>query len=122
QTSDGGFISAGESYSTDGDVTGNHGASDYWIVKTDAIATIEWQQSLGGRPNDVATYVDQTDDSGYIVAGFARSDDGDVTGHHGTTSYNDYWIVKLNSAGTIEWQKSLGGNLNEFASTVEQTA
>jgi hypothetical protein len=37
QTSDGGFIVAGESYSNDNDVSGNHGASDYWIVKTDAI-------------------------------------------------------------------------------------
>jgi hypothetical protein len=121
-TADGGFVIAGHSYSSDNDVTVNQGASDYWIVKTDAIGSIQWQVSLGGSSNDVASAIQQTTDGGYIVAGFSRSNNGDVTGHHGTTAYNDYWVVKLDSAGSIEWEKSLGGTLNEFANSVQQTA
>ena len=41
------------------------------------------------------------------MAGISASTDGDVTGNHGN---NDYWIVKLNSTGNIQWQKSFGGS------------
>src|SRR6185295_9902654 len=51
-----------------------------------------------------------TSDGGFIVAGFSGSDDGDVSGHHGIISTSDYWIVKLDTLGTIVWQKSLGGS------------
>jgi len=121
QTADGGFIIAGESYSNDNDVSGNHGASDYWIIKTDNSGEIQWQKSLGGSSYEVASSIRQCTDGGYIVAGFSRSNDDDVTDHHGTTSFYDYWVVKLDSIGTIEWQKSLGGTVNEFANSVLQT-
>jgi len=121
QTADGGFIIAGESYSSDNDVSGNQGASDYWIVKTDNAGEIQWQKSLGGSSYDVASSVQECSDGGYIVAGFSRSNDGDVTDHHGTTSFYDYWIVKLDSVGGIEWQKSLGGTVNEFANSVQES-
>src|SRR6266550_4389809 len=65
QTSDGGFIVAGESYSNDNDVSGNNGQADYWIVKLDASGTIEWQKSLGGSSSDYATSINQTLDGGY---------------------------------------------------------
>src|SRR5687767_5694247 len=48
QTSDGGYIVAGSSFSTDGDVTGNHGGGDYWVVKLDGSGNLSWQKSLGG--------------------------------------------------------------------------
>src|SRR6185295_4584810 len=121
QTADGGFIIAGESYSSDNDVSGNQGASDYWIVKTDNAGEIQWQKSLGGSSYDVASSVQECSDGGYSVAGFSRSNDGDVTDHHGTTSFYDYWIVKLDSVGGIEWQKSLGGTVNEFANSVQES-
>src|SRR5205814_640030 len=122
QTTDGGFIIAGESYSNDGDVSGNHGYSDYWIVKTDALGNIEWQKTLGGTLYEVASSVQQTTDHGFIVAGFSRSNDGDVTGHHGATTTNDYWVVKLDSSGNLLWQKSLGGSLNDYANSVLQSS
>ena len=105
QTTDGGYIVAGYSSSNDGDVTGNHGGLDYWVVKLNSTGNIEWQKSLGGSSNDKAYAIQQTADGGYIVAGFSYSIDGDVTGNHGAF---DYWVVKLNSTGNIEWQKSLG--------------
>jgi hypothetical protein len=119
QTSDGGYIIAGESSSTDGDVTGNHGNSDYWIVKLDASGSIEWQKALGGTNEDRANSVQQTSDGGYIVAGDSYSADGDITGNHGNS---DYWIVKLDASGSMQWQKSLGGTNDDWANSVQQTS
>ncbi|REC47056.1 T9SS type A sorting domain-containing protein [Chryseobacterium pennipullorum] len=119
QTADGGYIVAGESYSTDGDVTGNHGGADYWIVKVDSSGNIEWQKSLGGSNNDTARSAQQTSDGGYIIVGESFSNDGDVTGNHG---YNDYWVVKLDSSGNIQWQKSLGGAAYDRGNSIQQTS
>jgi len=122
-TNDGGYILAGQTASSNGDVTGNHGGADYWIVKVNNTGNIEWQKSLGGIAYEEAYSVKQTSDNGYIIAGGSKSNDGDVTGHHGTDSSKaDYWIVKLNSAGVIEWEKSLGGTGNEIAKSVQQTS
>ncbi|MBK7337709.1 MAG: hypothetical protein IPJ00_16805 [Saprospirales bacterium] len=54
QTSDGGFVMAGRTTSNDGDVSGNHGDSDAWVVKLDAAGEIQWQKCLGGTANDDA--------------------------------------------------------------------
>jgi len=119
QTSDGGYIIAGESESSDGDVTGNNGNKDNWIVKLDASGNITWQQSLGGSNHDSAKSIQQTTDGGYIVTGWSNSNDGDITGNH--ANY-DYWIVKLNATGNITWQKSLGGNGEDRAYSIRQTS
>ena len=118
QTNDGGYIVAGESLSNDGDVTGNHGWLDYWIVKLAATGAIQWQKSLGGTGYDEANSIQQTNDGGYIVAGRSESNGGDVTGNHGTS---DSWIVKLDATGSIQWQKSLGGINGDVAKSIQQT-
>ena len=117
-TTDGGLVVAGFTRSNDGDVSGNHGDSDAWILKLDSVGVIEWQKCLGGSGWEEAWDVQQTIDGGYIVAGLSGSIDGDVTVNHGSL---DYWIVKLSSAGNIEWQKSLGGSLLDIAYSINQT-
>lgn len=107
QTKDGGYIVAGYSESTDGMVTGNHGANDFWIVKLDANGNTEWQKALGGSESENPHCVIQTKDGGYIVAGNAYSTNGDVTGNHGMF---DGWVVKLDSKGQVTWKKCYGGN------------
>ena len=102
-----GFVVAGYSSSTNGDVSGNHGVSDYWIVWLDANGTLIRQRSYGGYDHDQANSITVTADGGYLVAGAAMSVDGDVTASLG--GY-DYWILKLNATGNIEWQKSFGGS------------
>jgi len=118
QTSDGGFIVAGETNSNDGDVSGNHGSSDFWVVKLNNSGNILWQKCLGGTDEDKARSVQQTSDGGFIVAGNTHSNDGDVLGNHG---YFDFWVVKLNISGNIEWQKCLGGTENDYAESIQQT-
>jgi hypothetical protein len=107
QTTDGGYIVAGYSFASysfpnDGDVSGNHGTDDYWIVKLDAGGNLVWQKSLGGSREDFARSIQQTADGGYIVAGESESNNGDVSGNHGGS---DYWIVKLMPGEAISPRK-----------------
>lgn len=118
ETTDGSYIVAGLTYSNDFDVTNNHGADDYWVVKLDTGGNLLWQKTFGGTGPDEATSIEQTTDGGYIVAGFAASNDGDVTGNHGL---NDYWLVKLDSSGNLVWQKTYGGLQDDEAHSVQQT-
>ena len=122
QTADGGYIIAGSSASSaNGDVTSiNHGSNDFWIIKLDNEGNIKWNKLLGGTGSDIATSIQQTEDLGYIVAGYSTSPaGGDITGpNHGL---QDYWIVKLNASGNIEWNRLLGGNKYEFAYSIKST-
>lgn len=118
QTTDGGYVFVGTTGSTDGQVTGNHGGGDIWVVKTDNTGTIQWQKCYGGTKAEIGCSIAQTKDGGYIVSGYTNSNDGDVTGHHGQ---NDLWVLKLDNMGTLTWQKALGGtSFDEFAYSVVQ--
>jgi len=121
QTTDGGYIVAGGSYSNDIDVSVNHGKYDYWIVRLDGTGEIIWQKSLGGSDDDEAESIRQTTDGGFIVAGYSFSTNDDVTGHHGDSTTSDCWIVKLDGEGTIQWSESLGGNDYDEAYSIRQT-
>jgi hypothetical protein len=119
-TSDGGYVFAGFTESNDYDVSGKHGQVDYWVVKLDTAGIIEWQKCLGGSNDDWASSIVQTNDDGYIVAGFSQSTDGDVTNLHGI--YADYWIVRLDSSGTLLWQKTFGGSNVDKADAIQGTS
>ncbi len=105
-TSDGGYILAGSSSSSDGDITTNKGDNDALLVKLTSTGTISWQKTYGGSAADVFRSVEQTIDGGYIAVGYTASSDFDVVGQHGG---GDIWAVKLDNAGNITWQKPLGG-------------
>ncbi|MFP3593598.1 T9SS type A sorting domain-containing protein [Chryseobacterium sp. SIMBA_038] len=119
-TTDGGYIFAGNSSSNNGDVPGNNGYVDYWIVKINSDGNVQWKKSLGGTGDDRATCIVQTSDGGYAVAGYAENNNGDVTGNHGS---KDYWILKLNTdGGVIYWKKSFGGTYQELPRSIVQTS
>jgi hypothetical protein len=118
QTSDGGYIVAGFTQSSDGDVLGFHGDKDAWILKLNSVGVIEWQKSLGGSGWDEALSVIQTADNGYAVVGFSSSIDGDVSGNNG---FLDVWVVKLTINGIVEWQKSIGGSKEDAGRSIKQT-
>jgi len=119
ETSDGGFIVVGWSNSKNGDVMGNHGTSDYWVIKLSQLGDLEWQKCLGGSKVDVADAVKQTPDGGFIVVGQSNSIDGDVIAD---TVSNDFWIVKLDVLGTIEWQKKLGSSVSDYPTDIIVTS
>ncbi len=118
QTTDGGYIVAGSTSSTNGDVIYNHGGADYWVMKLNVGGAIAWLRTYGGSGNDLASAIQQTPDGGYIVAGSTTSQDGDVTGFHGDT---DAWIARLNAFGDLLWQVALGGSDADGASSIAMT-
>lgn len=86
-----------------------------WLVELDLLGNIVWQECYGGSDYEVGYKIIEVD-NGYIFAGVAYSNDGDVSGHHGPVGENgakDIWIVKLNLMGEIVWQKCLGGTDRE---------
>ena len=119
QTSDGAYIILGNTLSNDGDVSGNHGSEDIWVVKLNNLGNIVWQKCLGGSNNENAYSIEQTSDEGYIIGGVTSSNDGDVSGNHGGS---DIWVIKLNDLGNIEWQKCLGGSGEETTTSIKQTS
>ena len=117
-TSDGGYIIAGGSKSSNGDTTVNYGLFDFWIVKINSVGNIQWQKSLGGSNNEIAYSVQQTSDGGYIVAGETNSSNGNITQSYGE---RDMWVVKLDLNGNLVWQKTFGGSGDDVARYIRQT-
>jgi hypothetical protein len=104
QAKDGGFVMAGTSYSTDGDIHLSDGNT--WVVKTDTVGVIEWEHCYTS-PYDYskACSIVQTQDSGYAIGGYAM----DVTG-----LYYCY-VVKTNSTGDLTWQTNIVDALDAAA-------
>ncbi|MBS1600425.1 MAG: gliding motility-associated C-terminal domain-containing protein [Bacteroidetes bacterium] len=117
-TSDGGYLLAGLTESNDGDVSGNHGKRDFWVLKIDATGNIQWQKCYGGSEDEEAYSLAVAADGGYVVAGYTMSNDGDVNGNHGA---GDCWLIKLNSAGVLQWQKCFGSSAYDQAWSVQKT-
>jgi len=112
--SNGDIIAVGTSKSNDNDITGNQGNYDYLVVKLNSSGIIQWQKSFGGTNIDKATSVLATSDGGYLVLGYSKSTDGDITADTNHGAY-DVWLLKLDSAGTILWQKTYGGASDDKA-------
>ncbi|QQR96328.1 MAG: T9SS type A sorting domain-containing protein [Bacteroidota bacterium] len=123
QTTDGGYILGGMSQS---DVSGDkteicQGDFDYWVVKLDASGNIQWQNTIGGNSWDELESLEQTTDGGYMLGGYSYSDiSGDKT--ENCQGNHDYWVVKLDASGNIQWQNTIGGNLDDLLYSVQQTS
>ncbi|MBK8557425.1 MAG: T9SS type A sorting domain-containing protein [Lewinellaceae bacterium] len=117
-TDDGGYIVAGRSASNDGDVSGNHGNFDVWVVKLNSTGNVQWQKSFGGSQDDSASDIQTTIEGGYIVAGYTESNNGDVTYNQGNA---DYWIIKISASGSLQWQRTMGGSSFDSAASIKQT-
>ena len=122
QTSDGGYILGGSSKSIiSGDKTETHAGQDYWVIKLNSAGFIEWQNTIGGSSDDYLNCIQQTSDGGYILAGYSNSlISGDKT--ENSIGGFDYWVVKLNSTGGIVWQNTIGGTLDDYLHSVQQTS
>ncbi|MCX6350965.1 MAG: T9SS type A sorting domain-containing protein [Bacteroidetes bacterium] len=109
---DSGYICLGEATSNVDDSIKNHGNSDIWVLKLDKKGNKIWSKTFGGTNGDVAFLgfpshcILVTQDSGFLFAVYTESNDGDVTSNKGN---GDIWIVKVNKAGKLIWQKTYGG-------------
>lgn len=114
QTPDGGYVLIADSSSPiSGEKTENSfGEGDYWIVKLDAQGLVQWDNTIGGSQFDTAVDVLNTADGGYLIGGYSSSSiSGDKTENNLGSS--DFWVLKLNNAGVIEWDNTIGGNAIE---------
>tara|TARA_R100000935_G_scaffold15425_1_gene30765 strand:- start:40177 stop:41697 length:1521 start_codon:yes stop_codon:yes gene_type:complete len=117
-TPDNGYIIVGRSQSVDGDISGNIGTFDFWVVKINSIGEIQWEKSYGGTQFDEALSIIMTPDNNYVIAGNTASNDVDVTGHQGLV---DYWVIKIDGSGNLLWQKTMGGTRDDRAESIKNT-
>ena len=100
------------------DVSGNKsnssmGGYDYWVVKLDGSGNVIWNKTFGGGNNDLAAAVINTSDGGYLVGGSSISN---KTGSKSSISFGksyDYWVLKLDVNGNIQWDKTMGGTYTD---------
>jgi hypothetical protein len=122
QTLDGGYIIGGSSPSNiGGDKTQNcRGGLDYWVVKINASGMKEWDATFGGDQTDRCYAVQQNSDGSYLLGGVSNSGaSGDRT--QPSWGYGDYWIVKINSDGSKQWDFRYGGTLDDELKALQPT-
>lgn len=122
QTSDGGYIIAASSNSIDGDPIENKGHEDFWIIKLSASGSILWNKVYGGSKSDRAFTIEEANDGGFMIGGYAYSNDGDVSFNHGNPEdHPDGWVIKLDNNGVFEWEKSYGSTSYERITCIKKT-
>ena len=112
KSSDGNYVIVGDTRSNDKNVSHNNGASDLWIIKISPSGNLLWEKTFGGTSFDAGRSISNTSDNGFLISGSSRSMDGDLTTNQGQ---NDVWVIKIDSNGSLLWQKSLGGSNIDFA-------
>lgn len=122
-TSDGGFLLAGNSFSgASGDKSQpnwdfTQQSYDYWLLKANANGTKQWDKRFGGGSLELLGGVVQTSDNGYILAGASFSGvSGDKT--QASQGSWDYWVVRIDSLGNKIWDKRYGGTDDDFATSI----
>ncbi len=107
ETSDGGFAVAGDTASF------GAGGSDFWLVKTDAAGNIEWNQTYGGAEDESAKALIKTSDGGFAMVG---------NRHFSEYWECDFWLVKTDSYGNMEWNQTYGGPEFDNANSLIETS
>ena len=108
QTTDGGYIIAGRTFSY-------AGGFDVYLIKTDASGTEQWSKTFGGSGHDKCNSVQQTSDGGFILTG---SSDSFGPG----TYYYDIYLIKTDDTGTEQWSKIIDENSFDLSKSVQQTS
>jgi hypothetical protein len=107
QTSDGGYVVAGETFSY------GSGKADAYIIKLDSKGNMVWERMFGGKETDNAVFIEQISDGGYIVAGSTQSFGSGKA---------DAYVIKLNSKGNKVWEKTFGGKEWDNAQAIQETS
>jgi hypothetical protein len=107
QTIDGGYAMAGWTDSSGG------GEVDFLLVKVNAVGNMLWNHTYGGAKDQFAFSLVQASDGGFALAGYTNSfGAGD----------DDFWLVKTDALGNMEWNQTYGGTANDEAYWVIQTS
>jgi len=102
---DGGYIIAGLTRSLGTEGTDGQATPDLWLIKTDPSGGEIWNRTFGGPRFDAGRFVGETADGGYLISGDTCSfGSGDT----------DVWIIKTDSEGAEEWNRTIGGDENNW--------
>ncbi len=83
------------------------------------LGELDWVRSFGGSGEETAQKVIATTDGGYAVLGYSNSTDGDLLGK--SSSVNDYWLLRLDADGNLQWSKTYGGSKDDKGQSLVQT-
>ncbi|MFM7021785.1 MAG: LamG-like jellyroll fold domain-containing protein [Flavobacteriales bacterium] len=102
---------------------------DFWAIKISKNGALQWEKSYRGFLNDVATEIIPTSDGGYLIGGYSdyyasseyndclekgdpliKLPNGKVLVRPVGVNYEDYWVVKINSSGSLQWEKYYGSH------------
>jgi hypothetical protein len=107
QTSDGGYVIVGTTQSF------GAGASDVWLLKTDANGDTLWTRTFGGDSTDIGNFVLQTSDQGFIITGHTRSFGN---------GKSDIWLIRTDNNGDTLWTTTFGGISDDEGAHVQFTS
>lgn len=119
-TTDGGYAVLGYTSSIDGDILDKTSDdTDFLLLKYNNQDELEWTKLLGGSDDDRGNQVLQTSDNGFVLFGLSKSSDNDVSVNNGNS---DFWVSKLNTSGTIEWEQSFGFSGRDYGTALTLTS
>jgi uncharacterized delta-60 repeat protein len=107
QTSDGGYIITGSTFSL------GAGENDVFVIKLDSSGNLSWAKTIGGASYDWSSSIHQTSDGGYVITGYTNS--------FGAGDW-DVFVIKLDSSGNLSWAKTMGGTNYDVGYSIHQTS
>ena len=117
-TPDGNYIMTGDTRSEDQDVSSPKGGGDAWVIKFDDNGNKIWEKTYGGTAFDSGRSIKPMANGGYLVSGFTRSSDGDVSNNNGQ---NEIWVFMIDENGTLTFETTIGGSALDFGFDAIQT-
>ena len=125
QTLEGDFIILGSSESSNLDVSENAGSKDFWLVKLSNNGILLWEKSFGFLGEDYGTTLLETKDGGFLITGVLDVSASNGQGNAKSTATKhaggDYWVLKTNNLGALEWSRYFGGSFTEIPLGIVET-
>lgn len=103
--STGGYLLLGTTASNDGQVFGNHGGVDTWIVSISSTGALQWQQTIGGSNESLPAGILFREDGGFLIAGTTTAQDGDIGRH---TTVRTGYLASLAPNGNLQSVSTIG--------------
>ncbi|MDB4098583.1 hypothetical protein N9533_01590 [Polaribacter sp.] len=125
QTLDGGFAVLGFAKSTDIAVSENAGSKDFWLLKLTSNGNLLWEKFFGFSGADYGTDLIETKEGGFLITGVldVSASDGQGSAKSTATKHSggDYWAIKTDNTGALEWSRFFGGSFTEVPLGVLET-
>ena len=118
-TKDGGFLVIGYTKSSDGDVIdASDNIEDAWLSKYNSEGDLLWSKTYGGSLDDYSYSAVELENGDFVVAGYTKSVDGDVSSNLGM---HDFFVFKIDFNGNLIWSKTYGYTSHDHAHKIIKT-